>query len=119
MYYNGTNYSTASELQSVASGATLDFILPSVSAHYLIEVKDGSSGYLGSATLYISGVTNELRVVDDSTTSSLMGTGCVPTLFSVNHAQGSCVLRFTNASVARKIAVSPLYSPAVSANLRW
>lgn len=91
---------------SVAVSATLDFDLPSTPNIYKIIVNDNSNGYLGSAEIYIG--SNTIKVLQDSTTGTLMTTQCIPSIY-VSNAFSDGVLRLTNTTTARKIAILALW----------
>ncbi|UOF77069.1 hypothetical protein [Caudoviricetes sp.] len=93
-------------LRSVGVGSTIDVLIPAAASLYLVEVKDNSSGYLGSAIIYVDGRNATIRVVFDGTTGGLMTGDLVPTLQT--NKTGKCVVRFTNLNSARKVAVAAM-----------
>jgi hypothetical protein len=91
---------------SVGVGATLDFELLSTPNLYMVTVNDNSNNSLGAAWLYIG--SNTLKINLDSTTGGLMTGACPPTIATTN-ANGDGILRFTNATTARKISVLAMW----------
>lgn len=103
------NRETTLTFYSVGVGATLDFDLLQTPNTYLVSVNDNSNAYLGAAILYIG--SNTLKILLDSTTGGLMTGACPPTIYKSN-ADSDGILRFTNATTARKISVIALWPTA-------
>jgi hypothetical protein len=104
--FSDQNREATQTFYSVGVGATLDFQLLGTPNLYMVVVKDNSNGYLGAAYLHIG--SNTLNINLDVTTAGLMTTGCVPTIY-LSNANGEGILRFTNATTARKISVLALW----------
>ena len=104
--FSDQNREATQTFYSVGVGATIDFQLLGTPNLYMVVVKDNSNGYLGAAYLYIG--SNTLNINLDVTTGNLMTGECPPTIPASN-TNGEGVLRFTNATTARKISVLAMW----------